>query len=79
MERNLNPTEILNRNYFTSIYFKEPGGVLFEVATELPGFTVDEEVDHLGEELQLPAWFEEQRAQLLTKLPEITIDKSKYL
>ena len=79
VERNLNPTEILNRNYFTSIYFKEPGGVLFEVATELPGFTVDEEVDHLGEELQLPAWFEEQRAQLLTKLPEITIDKSKYL
>ena len=53
--------------------------MLFEVATELPGFTVDEEVDHLGEELQLPAWFEEQRAQLLTKLPEIIIDKSKYL
>ncbi|MGA9639711.1 VOC family protein [Flavobacterium sp.] len=79
VERGLNPTPILDRNYFTSIYFKEPGGVLFEVATEIPGFTVDEDLAHLGEELQLPEWFEKQRADLITKLPEIAIDKTKYL
>ena len=52
-------TEVLDRCYFRSIYFREPGGILFEVATTTPGFTVDEELDSLGSELKLPPWEEE--------------------
>ena len=57
-QRMLNPTPVLDRNYFTSIYFREPGGVLFEVATAGPGFLVDEEKDKLGEALKLPEQYE---------------------
>ena len=60
-QRLLNPTPILDRQYFTSIYFREPGGVLFEVATAGPGFAIDEEKDHLGEVLKLPEWYEPHR------------------
>lgn len=67
----INTTEILDRNYFTSFYFKEPGGVLFEVASMLPGFSVDEDLRHLGEELKLPAWLEQDRELLTTKLPPL--------
>ena len=59
-----NVTPVLDRNYFRSIYFREPGGVLFEIATDPPGFAVDEEVEHLGENLKLPPWLEPQREQL---------------
>ena len=59
-----NVTEVRDRCYFTSIYFREPGGVLFEVATRRPGFTVDEEVSKLGTALKLPHWEEPHRAEI---------------
>lgn len=55
------PTEVVNRNYFHSIYFREPGGVLFEIATDGPGFLIDEKIDSLGEDLKLPEWHEPKR------------------
>ncbi len=72
------PTPVLDRNYFKSIYFREPGGVLFEIATALPGFAVDEPQDHLGEELQLPSWFEKDRANLEQKLPKLTFNPVQF-
>jgi glyoxalase family protein len=65
-------TEVLDRQYFLSIYFREPGGVLFEVATLQPGFTVDERLDQLGRDLKLPSWEEPDRAAILQKLPRVT-------
>lgn len=65
-------TEVLDRQYFLSIYFREPGGVLFEAATPNPGFTVDERVDQLGRDLKLPPWEEADRAVILQKLPRVT-------
>jgi glyoxalase family protein len=63
---------IMDRNYFHSIYFREPGGVLFEIATDPPGFAVDEPVEALGQKLQLPAWYEPQRAELEAVLPKVS-------
>ena len=60
----LNVTPVLDRTYFHSIYFREPGGVLFEIATDPPGFTFDEPVEHLGEALKLPAWLEKRRTDI---------------
>ena len=57
-------TPVLDRNYFRSIYFREPGGVLFEVATDPPGFAADEDPAHLGEELRLPPWLETRRSEI---------------
>lgn len=68
----LKVTEVRDRQYFTSIYFREPGGVLFEVATMGPGFTVDEDLRTLGLDLKLPPWEEQHRAEIETKLPQIT-------
>ena len=68
----LKVTEVRDRQYFTSIYFREPGGVLFEVATAGPGFTVDEDLRTLGLDLKLPPWEEKHRAEIETKLPPIT-------
>lgn len=65
-------TPIIDRMYFHSIYFREPGGVLFEVATAPPGFAVDERPEHLGERLTLPQWLEPQRADLELRLPRLT-------
>jgi len=65
----LNPTPVLDRNYFTSIYFREPGGVLFEVATAGPGFAIDESVEHLGEALKLPERYEQDRLELQKSFP----------
>jgi glyoxalase family protein len=65
-------TEVLDRQYFLSIYFREPGGVLFEVATLKPGFTVDEALDELGRDLKLPSWEESDRAAILQRLPRVT-------
>ncbi len=62
-------TEVRDRTYFQSIYFREPGGVLFEVATVAPGFTVDEPLDRLGEALKLPPWEEPHRAAIEATLP----------
>ena len=60
----LKVTEVRDRCYFRSIYFREPGGVLFEVATTQPGFTVDEPLSALGRDLQLPHWEEHLRAAI---------------
>jgi len=64
-------TEILDRQYFQSIYFREPGGILFEIATDTPGFAVDEKVENLGVELKLPPWLESERQKLERLLPPI--------
>jgi glyoxalase family protein len=66
-------TPVRDRNYFHSIYYREPGGVLFEIATEGPGFAIDEPVDTLGESLRLPEWFEPKRAVIEQELPPITL------
>ncbi|WDF57037.1 ring-cleaving dioxygenase [Mucilaginibacter sp. KACC 22063] len=67
----LHITEKIDRNYFYSLYFREPGGVLFEIATDNPGFTVDESLEELGQNLKLPAKYESFRASLETTLPKI--------
>jgi glyoxalase family protein len=64
-------TEVRDRCYFKSIYFREPGGVLFEVATMAPGFTVDEDVEALGRGLKLPPWEEANRIDIEAHLPAI--------
>jgi glyoxalase family protein len=69
-------TEVLDREYFHSIYFREPGGVLFELATDNPGFAIDEPLESLGERLCLPPWFEVRRPELETTLPTITLHKA---
>lgn len=66
-------TPIIDRNYFHSIYFREPGGVLFEIATDPPGFTVDEPADQLGTQLKLPPWLEASRIQLERVLPKLRV------
>jgi glyoxalase family protein len=64
---------IMDRDYFHSIYFREPGGVLFEIATDTPGMTVNESAEDLGSRIQLPVWLEPQRAQVEAALPKITL------
>src|SRR5438445_820860 len=68
-----NVTPQLDRDYFKSIYFREPGGVLFEIATDGPGFAVDEPVDALGQSLKLPDWLEPRRFEIEALLPNIRI------
>jgi glyoxalase family protein len=63
------PTEQKDRNYFRSIYFREPGGVLLEIATEIPGFAVDEPVETLGRDLKLPKFLEARRKEIEDVLP----------
>jgi glyoxalase family protein len=72
LERGFTVTAVLDRLYFHSIYFREPGGVLLEVATMQPGFQVDEPRDALGTALKLPAWQEPQRAQIEAGLAPVT-------
>ncbi len=64
-------TPVLDRIYFHSIYFREPGGVIFEIATDQPGFTVDEDREYLGESLKLPPWLEERRERIEQFLPPV--------
>ncbi|HEY9361870.1 MAG TPA: ring-cleaving dioxygenase [Chitinophagaceae bacterium] len=78
VKRMLNPTPVLDRNYFSSIYFREPGGVLFEVATTGPGFAIDEAKKHLGEALKLPAQFETRRNELEKILSPLTFNYDQY-
>jgi glyoxalase family protein len=66
-------TPVIERKYFRSIYFREPGGVLFEIATDRPGFTVDEPVEALGSGLQLPPQYEDKRDGLDYNLPPIVV------
>jgi glyoxalase family protein len=75
VDAGLNVTPIINRDYFKSIYFREPGGVLFELATDPPGFAIDEEPDKLGTRLMLPPWLEADRAKLERRLPRLTLPK----
>jgi glyoxalase family protein len=67
----LHPTPVIDRNYFHSVYFREPGGVLYELATKPPGFAIDEPVERLGERLMLPPQYEPQRAEIEAILPRI--------
>jgi glyoxalase family protein len=69
----LDVTPVLDRTYFHSIYFREPGGVLFEIATDPPGFAIDEAVQSLGESLQLPLWLESRRSEIVAVLPPISL------
>jgi len=78
VKRMLNPTAILDRSYFTSIYFREPGGVLFEVATEGPGFATDESVNELGSALKLPPQYEEDRTKIEKTLTPVSFNINEY-
>ena len=74
----LNVTPVIDRVYFHSIYFREPGGVLFEIATIPPGFMIDESIEHLGESLKLPPWEEKNRSEIEKILPPIHLNSKKY-
>jgi glyoxalase family protein len=71
LRRGSRVTEVRDRQYFLSIYFREPGGVLFEVATTGPGFAIDEDLGSLGRDLKLPPWEEPHRAEIVTRLPTV--------
>lgn len=75
--KHLDVTPVLDRTYFHSIYFREPGGVLFELATDPPGFAFDEPVESLGEALRIPPWLEHHRAIIEKRLPTIELHKAK--
>ncbi len=72
----LNVTPVLDRQYFRSIYFREPGGVLFEIATDPPGFTADEALASLGGELKLPPWLESTRRTIEKHLPPVRLPET---
>jgi len=76
IEAGVSVTEILDRQYFTSIYFREPGGVLFEIATDQPGFAVDEPLLELGRSLRLPPWLEPNREQIAAALPPLRLPET---
>jgi glyoxalase family protein len=69
--RGLYITEKIDRNYFYSLYFREPGGVLFEIASDNPGFATDETVSELGTHLKLPAQYESERHAIEQVLPKL--------
>lgn len=72
-KKGLNPTQIIDRHWFKSVYYRIPAGVLFEMASDDPGYTVDEEFEHLGETLILPPWLESKRERIEQVLPEIKV------
>jgi len=72
LSRGLHITPKINRDYFFSVYFREPGGVLFELATDNPGFTVDEPLDQLGMHLKLPVQYESMRKEIERSLPALS-------
>jgi glyoxalase family protein len=73
----LNATPVIDRFYFHSVYFREPGGILFEIATNPPGFTVDENAEDLGTHLVLPPWLESMRKDLEKILPQVNLHNIK--
>jgi glyoxalase family protein len=75
LQKGVNVTPIIDRHYFKSIYFREPGGVLFEIATDPPGFTVDESPEQFGTGLKLPPWMEKDRANIERSLPSIELKR----
>ena len=70
-------TPIIDRKYFHSIYYREPGNILFEIATDPPGFAVDEAPEALGTKLQLPPWLEGSREELMAILPPIRLPAAR--
>ena len=70
-DHHLRTTEQKDRNYFRSVYFREPGRVLFEIATDPPGFAVDEPTESLGTALKLPSFLEARRAEIEAALPKL--------
>ncbi|HMC54597.1 MAG TPA: VOC family protein [Gemmatimonadaceae bacterium] len=76
MQGGYQPTPVIDRNYFNSVYFREPGGVLFEIATDPPGFTADEPAERLGEQLKLPPKYEPMRSEIEAVLPRIHLPGS---
>ncbi|MBM7838707.1 glyoxalase family protein [Alkalihalobacillus xiaoxiensis] len=70
---NQSVTPVQPRQYFNAIYFREPGGILFEIATDPPGFTHDEAYEQLGKKLMLPEWYEPKRAEIENALPTISL------
>jgi glyoxalase family protein len=72
VEAGMRPTPVIDRFYFRSVYFREPSGVLFEIATLGPGFTVDEPLESLGEKLSLPPFIEHMREEIEAKVRPIT-------
>lgn len=73
IDMGLNPTEVIDRHWFHSVYFQSPGGVLFEIATDGPGYDVDEDPDKLGQKLILPPWLESRREMIEKRLPDINV------
>lgn len=73
IEMGHNPSQVIDRHWFHSVYFRTPGGVLFEIATDGPGYDVDEDPDKLGEKLILPPWLEPKREMIEKRLPEIKV------
>lgn len=71
--KGLSASPVIDRSYFHSVYFREPSGVLFELATDEPGFATDEAQDKLGMSLSLPPWMEERRAEISKALPKLTL------
>jgi glyoxalase family protein len=69
----VNVTPVMDRQYFHSIYYREPGGVLFEIATDPPGFTADESSEELGSQIKLPPWLEPRRPQLEQRLQPLKV------
>lgn len=76
IEQGLRPTEVIDRKWFKSVYVRERGGVLFEFATDTPGYAVDEDRDELGERLVLPEWLEDRRDEIEAGLPELSVRSS---
>jgi glyoxalase family protein len=75
VQAGLNVSPVMDRNYFHSIYYREPGGVLFEIATDNPGFTVDEPAETLGSGLKLPAQYEQYRSEIADALPKVRLPR----
>jgi len=75
-EVDVDVSDVRDRQYFNSIYFREPGGVLFEIATDSPGFLTDETFEALGTELRLPPWYEPYRSRINAALPTIDLRKA---
>ncbi len=73
LSRGVRVTQVMDRQYFKSIYFREPGGVLFEIAIDQPGFATDEPLLELGRRLRLPPWLEPSREQIAASLPPLQL------
>jgi glyoxalase family protein len=76
ISESLGVSPVMDRDYFRSIYFREPGGVLFELATDIPGFAIDEPLESLGEALRVPAWLQPHYEQIGKSLPPIVLHKA---